>query len=173
MSIDYTQKTRKPNADVLSRLFCRVFGSFSARGVRKDQQKKNKNILPGKGPPKKIGDPRGGWVGQRPKKKNRVGFRRFSAREVQKHHKNMFAKSPCRKLFPKKIDKNFDVSFFLDFFIAFSFVSQQWELKKLQNKIAKQIVSKSFLQKIRPKIQTDFFSICFYHIFRRFSVRRV
>jgi hypothetical protein len=29
-------------------------------------------------------------------------FRRFSVRGVQKHHKNIFAKSPCRKRFPKK-----------------------------------------------------------------------
>jgi hypothetical protein len=36
-------------------------------------------------------------------------FERFSARGVQKHQKNVFAKSPCRKTIPKQIDKNFDV----------------------------------------------------------------
>jgi hypothetical protein len=36
-------------------------------------------------------------------------FGRFSARGVQKHQKNVFAKSPCRKTIPKQIDKNFDV----------------------------------------------------------------
>jgi hypothetical protein len=44
---------------------------------------------------------------------------------VQKHDKNIFIKSPCRKLFPRKFSENrqnFRYQFFLDFFgfIAFS-----------------------------------------------------
>ena len=51
-------------------------------------------------------------------------FGRFSVRGVQKHDKNIFAKSPCRKLFPRKFSENqqkFRYQFFLDFFgfIAF------------------------------------------------------
>jgi hypothetical protein len=54
------------------------------------------------------------------------------------HHKNIFAKSPCRKFLPKKIDKKIDVSS-----LAFSDVPR-WELKKLQKTFWKKIVSESF-----------------------------
>jgi hypothetical protein len=55
---------------------------------------------------------------------------RSSARGVQKHHKFVFAKSPCRKLC-KTIDKNFEVSSssFFVCFVVFSGVSQREELK--------------------------------------------
>jgi hypothetical protein len=58
-------------------------------------------------------------------------FGRFSVRGVQKHHSNIFAKSPCRKKNPGKINKTFDVSFSSIFFgfIAFSGASQRWEFK--------------------------------------------
>jgi hypothetical protein len=45
--------------------------------------------------------------------------------------------------------------------------------KALQKTFYKKIVSKSFSKKSTKKSKTDFFSICFYHIFGRFSVREV
>jgi hypothetical protein len=81
----------------------------------------------------------------------------------------MFAKSPCRKLFPKKRQKC-RCQFFLDFFcfIAFSGVSQRWEFKNTtKNRFAKNRVEK-FLQKIDKKSKTNFFSNFFYHVFWAF-----
>jgi hypothetical protein len=51
-------------------------------------------------------------------------FGRFSVRGVQKHDTNIFAKSPCRKLSPRKFSENqqkFRCQFFLDFFVLSRF----------------------------------------------------
>jgi hypothetical protein len=84
------------------------------------------------------------------------------------------------KTFPKKIDKNFDVSFSSTFLVLSRFrvflsdESSETLQKTFCNKrFAKNIVSKSFYKKIDQKSKTDFFSILFYHVFGRFSVRGV
>jgi hypothetical protein len=104
---------------------------------------------------------------------------RFSARGVQKHHKNTFCKKSMSKTFPK-ISTKISMSVFLDFFcfIAFSGVFRRWEFKNTtKNVLQKQIASKSFYkkfgQKSKTKTKTDFFSIFLYHVFGRFSVRGV
>jgi hypothetical protein len=104
-------------------------------------------------------------------------FGRFSVRGVQKHDKNVLAKSSCRKLFPRKFSENrqnFRYQLFLDFFcfIAFSGVSWRWEFKNTTKKFYKKIVSKSF-KKNRPKIQNRLFLDFLNHVFGRFSVRGV
>jgi hypothetical protein len=43
--------------------------------------------------------------------------------------------------------------------------------KHYKKRFAKKIVSKSFYKKFDQKSKTDFFSIFFYHVFGRFSVR--
>jgi hypothetical protein len=45
--------------------------------------------------------------------------------------------------------------------------------KTLQKTIDQKLVSKLFTKKSTKKSQTDFFSIFFYHVFGRFSVRGV
>jgi hypothetical protein len=78
--------------------------------------------------------------------------------------------------FFQNFDKNFDVSFSSTFFcfIAFSGVFQRWEFKNTTKKrFTKKLVSKSFPKKFDQKSQTDFFSILFYYVFGRFSVRGV
>ena len=45
--------------------------------------------------------------------------------------------------------------------------------KHYKKRFAQTIVSKSFYKKIDQKSKTDFFSIFFYHVFGRFSVRGV
>jgi hypothetical protein len=107
--------------------------------------------------------------------------------KVQKHHKNIFTEVHVEKKIKIKIfDKNFDVSFssifFVLSFIAFSgvlcvFSFQRTAMgvqKHYKKRLPKKIVSKSFLQKIRPKIQNrlllEFFFITF---FGRFSMRGV
>jgi hypothetical protein len=45
--------------------------------------------------------------------------------------------------------------------------------KHYKKRFAKKIVSKRFYKEIDKKSKTDFFSISFYHIFGRFSVRGV
>jgi hypothetical protein len=98
----------------------------------------------------------------------------LDVRGVQKHHKNIFAKSPCRKLFrenSQKTDKIFDISFSSTFFVLGA--SCDGSSKALQKTFFKQIVSKSFSKKSTKKPKTDFFSILFYHVFGRFSVRGV
>jgi hypothetical protein len=45
--------------------------------------------------------------------------------------------------------------------------------KHTKKRFAKNIVSKSFYKKFDQKSKTDFFSICFYHVFGRFSARGV
>jgi len=76
-----------------------------------------------------------------------------------------FYKKSMSKEFPKKSTK-ISMSVFprLFCFISFSGVSQRWEFKS---------TTKNILQKNRQKIQNHFFSILFYHVFGRFSVRGV
>ena len=45
--------------------------------------------------------------------------------------------------------------------------------KHYQKRFAKKIVSKQIYKKFDQKSKTDFFSIFFYHVFGRFSVRGV
>jgi hypothetical protein len=80
--------------------------------------------------------------------------------------------------FFKNVDKNFDVSFSSTFlcFIAFSRVFQRWEFKNttknvLQKKSCRN--GKGFYKKFGQKSKSDFFSVLFYHVFGRFSVRGV
>jgi hypothetical protein len=81
---------------------------------------------------------------------------RFSLKGVQKHHKHIFTKSPCRKLFPKKSIKcsmSVPPRLFYRGFGCFSAMGFQKHKKK---RFAKEIVSKSFYQKI--VIKRDFLS---------------
>jgi hypothetical protein len=57
-------------------------------------------------------------------------------------------------------------------FIAFSGVSQRWELKNTTIFFYKKNRVEKFLQKIDQKPKTDLFAF-FYHVFGRFSVRGV
>jgi hypothetical protein len=59
---------------------------------------------------------------------------------------------------------------FIAFFGCFSAVGVQKHYKK---RVEKTAVPKSFNKKIDQKSKTDFFSICFYHVLGRFSVRGV
>jgi hypothetical protein len=95
---------------------------------------------------------------------------RFSARGVQKHHKNIFAKSPCRKPFDKKFDVNFSSTFFVlsRFRVFFSDGSSKTQQKTFckKNRVEK------FLQKVRHKSQNRLFlGFSFSHVFGRFSMR--
>jgi hypothetical protein len=45
--------------------------------------------------------------------------------------------------------------------------------KHYKKRFTKKIMSKSFYKKIDKKPKTDFFSVLFYHVFGRFSVRGV
>jgi hypothetical protein len=76
-------------------------------------------------------------------------FGRFSVRGIQKHHKNVFAKSPCRKLFTKKSTK-ISMSVFLDFLFyrVFGF-SQEWEFKNTTKNVLQKNRVERFLQKNR------------------------
>jgi hypothetical protein len=83
---------------------------------------------------------------------------RFSVRGVQKHHKNIFTKVHVERKF--KISTKISMSVFPRLFLfyrvfgCFSAIGVQKQHKK---RFTKKIVSKSFLQKIRPKIQNRFF----------------
>jgi hypothetical protein len=96
-------------------------------------------------------------------------FGRFSARGVKKHHTNIFAKSPCRKLFPKKTTK-ISMSVFPRLFVLFYRSFRRFSAMGVQKH--KKIVSKS-LKKNSTKIQNRFVLDLFYHVFGRFSVRKV
>jgi hypothetical protein len=75
-----------------------------------------------------------------------------------KHHKNIFTKSPCRtKPFPKKLDKNFDVSFSSIFCccIVVSGGSQRWEFKSttrnlLQKKSRRRVFAEHSTKNPKP-----------------------
>jgi hypothetical protein len=86
-------------------------------------------------------------------------FGRFSVRGVQKHHKHIFAKSPCRKNSQKNRQKLRSVSVYPRFFcfIAFSGVSRRWEFKSkgtTKNVLQKNRVEKN-LQKNRESGGAD------------------
>jgi hypothetical protein len=78
--------------------------------------------------------------------------RRFSARGVQKHHKNIFVKSPCpcRKPVPKKTT-NMSMSVFPRLFLFYR-VFGRFSAMGFQKYYKKHRVGK-FLQKNRPKTQ--------------------
>jgi hypothetical protein len=89
----------------------------------------------------------------------------FSGSGVQKRDTNIFTKSPCRKLFPRKFSENrqkFGYQFFLHFFCFIEFfgcflgVGLQ---KHYTKRFCKKIVSKSFSNQIDKKIQKRFFWI--------------
>jgi hypothetical protein len=82
---------------------------------------------------------------------------RFSVRGVQKHHQNIFAKSPRRTLFPKKIDKYFDVRFYL---VIYG-VSRVFEFMNTTKNVLQKNRIEKFLQKSTKKSKTVFFSISF------------
>jgi hypothetical protein len=99
----------------------------------------------------------------------------LSARGVQKNHKNIFAKSPGRKLFQKKSTK-ISMSDFLRLFLfyrVFGCFSAMGVQKHCKKRFTKQILSKSFYKKFDQKSKTDFFRYSLYHVFGRFSVRGV
>jgi hypothetical protein len=79
------------------------------------------------------------------------------------------------KTFSKKIDKNFDVRSSSTFFVLsrFRVFLSDRSSKTLQKTFGKKNRVENILQKFDQKSQTDFFSISFYHVFGRFSVRRV
>jgi hypothetical protein len=89
---------------------------------------------------------------------------RQGARGFQKHHKTIFAKSPCQKLFPKK-STTISMSVFPRHFFnpSFGCFSAMGVFQK--NRVEK------FLQKNRPKIQnrcfSRFFLITFLGVSRR------
>jgi hypothetical protein len=102
-------------------------------------------------------------------------FGRFSARGVQKHHKNILAKSPCRvsKTFPK-ISTKISMSVFprlLLFYRVFGCYFSDGSSKALQKTFCKKNRVEKLLQKIRPKVQNRLFLDFFNHVFGRFSVR--
>jgi hypothetical protein len=80
-------------------------------------------------------------------------------REFKNTTEHVFAKSPMSKTFPKKIDK-FRCQFFLDFFgfIAFSGVSQQWEIKHTR----KNVLQKKCVEKLLLKNWQKFLTWTFY-----------
>jgi hypothetical protein len=98
---------------------------------------------------------------------------RFLARGVQKHHTNIFTKKSMSKTFPKKVDKNFDVSFTTFFVLSrFRVFLSDGSSKTLQKTFYKKIVSKSFYKK-STKNPKSILSRFFYLVFGRFSVRGV
>jgi hypothetical protein len=83
-------------------------------------------------------------------------FGRFSVSGVQKHHKNVFAKSPCRKLFQKK-STEISMSVFprLFWFLSrFRVFLSDGSSKTPQKNVLQKIVSKSFDKKIDKKSKT-------------------
>jgi hypothetical protein len=72
--------------------------------------------------------------------------------------------------FSKTKRQNFDVSFDLFCFIAFSGVSQRWELKNTTKNVLQKNRVEKLLQKNRQAIQNIFFSR-FLYVFGRFLVR--
>jgi hypothetical protein len=84
-----------------------------------------------------------------------LGVSRYREFKVQKHHNKYF--------FPKKNDKNFDVSFPSIFLVLsrFRVFRSNGSSKTLQKTFYKEIVSKSFYKKIDKKSKPFFFSILF------------
>jgi hypothetical protein len=87
-------------------------------------------------------------------------FSRQVGKEVQKHHKNIFTKSPCRKKNPKfrqKISTSVFPRLFL-FYRVFGCFSAMGVQKHYKKRFTKKIVSQSFYKKFDQKSKTDFFS---------------
>jgi hypothetical protein len=99
----------------------------------------------------------------------------FLGKGSSKTPQKYFCKKSMSKTFPKKIDKNFDVSFSSNFcFIAFSGVSQRWEFKNTtKNVLQKKSCRKVFTKNSTKNPQPTFSRIVFYHVFGRFSMRGV
>jgi hypothetical protein len=97
-----------------------------------------------------------------------------SQKGVQKHHKNIFAKSPCRKQFPTKPTK---ISMSVFGFIAVSSASQRREFKNttkhiLQtNRVLDTVQSKVFTNKTGGKPNPIFSRIAFITFLGRFTAR--
>jgi hypothetical protein len=72
---------------------------------------------------------------------------------------------------PKTFSKKNRQSIF--FSLRFRVFLSDGSLKTLRKRFTKQIVPKCFYKTIDQKSKTDFFSICFYHVFRGFSVKGV
>jgi hypothetical protein len=94
-------------------------------------------------------------------------------KKMQKVHVNFFF---CEG--SQKIDKNFDVTFssiFFGFYRVFRcFLAMGFHKhykKRFIKKSCRKFFSIFFSKTIKKISQTDFFSICFYHVFGRFSVR--
>jgi hypothetical protein len=83
----------------------------------------------------------------------------LSVRGVQKHHTNIFAESPCRKLFPTKSTKT-SMPVFFDFFCLsrFRVFLSGGSSKTLQKTFYQKIVSNCFYKKIDQKSKTEIFS---------------
>jgi hypothetical protein len=101
-------------------------------------------------------------------------------RGVQKHGLKKNAKSPCQKLFPRKLSENrqkLRCQFFLDFFFVlsrFQVLLSDGSSKTQQKTFYKKNRVEKFLQKNRQKNAKPMFSrLFFYHVFGRFSVRGV
>ena len=82
-------------------------------------------------------------------------------RGVQKHHKNVFTKSPCRKLFRKKRQKLqwLQCQFFLDFFVLsrFRVFLSGGSSKILQKNVLQKDRVEKVLQKNRQKSKAGCF----------------
>jgi hypothetical protein len=90
-----------------------------------------------------------------------------NAEKPMSHAENFFRENS------QKIGKIFDVSFPRLFFVLLRFqvLLSDGNSKTLQNNNRVETFYK--IQKNRQKSKTDFFSILFYHVFVRFSVRGV
>jgi hypothetical protein len=106
-----------------------------------------------------------------------VRFWAFLGKGSSKIPLKCFCKKSMSKTFPKKIDKDFDVSFSSTFFVLSRFRGflSDGGLKTHKKTFCKKHRVEKFLQKIRPKIQNQnrFFLDFFNHVVGRFSVRGV
>jgi hypothetical protein len=86
---------------------------------------------------------------------SKYGFGRFTARGVQKHHKNIFAKSLCRK---QKNRRKFRCQFLLDFFVLsrFRVFLSDGGSKTLQRNVLQKESRRKLSKKIDQKSKTDF-----------------
>jgi hypothetical protein len=153
-------------------------GVYTRPGRAKGRQKQNHGrIRPGRGAANFLyGPPRTFAKSQTHPPTSRLFpiFGCFSARGVQKDHQIIFAKSSCRKLFPKKSPKILMSSFPCFFKIAVLGVSQRWKLKKKHKKNCPKNRVEFVLPKNRVETfsKTDF-SILFIRFLGVFSVRGV
>jgi hypothetical protein len=87
-----------------------------------------------------------------------VRFWAFLGKGSSKTPKQCSYKKSMSKLFTKKIDKTFDVSFLrLLCSIAFSGVSQRWEFKGTAKNVLQKNLVEKFLEKNRQKNRHYFF----------------